>query len=272
MSATQRLRVRANQFIISRIDARNGASALVPDHLDGAVVSNDFPAFVPDAARLDVNFLGWLSRTKTFVELCKAASEGTTNRVRLKEDHFLATEIPLPPLAEQRRLVGRIDALAARVEEVNAEASSIESKGEALLSVVFHRMTTGATVKRLGDIAPLTRRPAKVDPLSEYPQVSVRSFGRGTFHNPPLQGSDITWEKPHLVLAGDILVSNIKAWEGAIAVARAEDDRRYGSHRYLTYVPVANEVTGRFLCYYLLTPEGLHYTIADGEPANTISP
>jgi type I restriction enzyme S subunit len=85
----------------------------------------------------------------------------------------------------------------------------------------------------------------------------VRSFGKGTFHNPPLLGSDITWEKPHLVKAGDILVSNIKAWEGAIAVAGVEDDGRFGSHRYLTFVPVPGIASAAFLCFHLLSPEGL---------------
>lgn len=45
----------------------------------------------------------WLTKTRDFVDLCLRASEGTTNRVRLKEDRFLALEIPLPPLAGQRR-------------------------------------------------------------------------------------------------------------------------------------------------------------------------
>ncbi len=35
--------VRANQLILSKIDARNGAIGLVPPELDGAIVSNDFP-------------------------------------------------------------------------------------------------------------------------------------------------------------------------------------------------------------------------------------
>jgi type I restriction enzyme S subunit len=95
----------------------------------------------------------------------------------------------------------------------------------------------------------------------------VRSFGRGTFHNSPLKGSEITREKPHLVKSGDFLISNIKAWEGAIAVAKPEDDGRYGSHRYLTYVPVPGVATARFLCFYLLTPEGL-YHVGEASPGS----
>lgn len=58
IASAKRFVVRPKQFILSRIDARNGAFGLVPDSLDGAVVSNDFPAFTPDASRLLPTFLG----------------------------------------------------------------------------------------------------------------------------------------------------------------------------------------------------------------------
>ena len=96
VAGSRRLRVRSNQFILSRIDARNGATGLVPDSLDGAVVTNDFPVYSLRNERVFPSFLNWMSKTATFVELCKRASEGTTNRVRLKEDRFLSTAIPLP--------------------------------------------------------------------------------------------------------------------------------------------------------------------------------
>jgi type I restriction enzyme S subunit len=120
------------QFIASRIDARNGAMGLVPASLDGALVTNDFPLFNLNTARLEPAFLGWLCRTADFVELCLRASEGTTNRVRLKEDSFLALEIPLPPLAEQRRVVARIEALAAQIHEARTLRHQAAEEAEAL--------------------------------------------------------------------------------------------------------------------------------------------
>ena len=111
IAADRQVAVNTGDFLISKIDARHGAFGLVPETLAGAVVSNDFPVFTPDSTRLENRFLGWLSKTKSFVELCKAASEGTTNRVRLKEDRFLMMRICLPGLNEQRRLVECIDAL-----------------------------------------------------------------------------------------------------------------------------------------------------------------
>ena len=78
----RRFCARSGQFILSRIDARNGALGIVPDELDGAVVSNDFPVFDIDESVLLPSFLRWMSQTRGFVELCQRASEGTTNRVR----------------------------------------------------------------------------------------------------------------------------------------------------------------------------------------------
>jgi type I restriction enzyme S subunit len=117
-----------------RVSTRNGAFGIIPDHLDAAVVSNDFPVFSLDTRRIDPAYLNWLSTTRDFIDLCRTASEGTTNRVRLKEDRFLATCIPLPPLAEQRRIVARVEALAAKVESARGLRQQTEAEADALLS------------------------------------------------------------------------------------------------------------------------------------------
>ncbi len=258
IAASRQMVARRGQFILSRIDARNGALGIVPPELDEAIVTNDFPVFNVVENRLLPTYLGWMCRTASFVEECKRASEGTTNRVRLQESKFLAREIPLPPLAEQRRVVARIEALAAQIHEARTLREEIEAELNAMLAATHRQIAEEAPRKPLGEVAPLNRRPVAVDIEKSYPAIAVRSFGRGTFHKPPLVGSEVTWEKPFLVKAGDILVSNIKAWEGALAVAKPEDNGRVGSHRYLTCVPIEGVATARFVCFYLLTPEGLH--------------
>lgn len=117
ISANTRLKVDAGQFILSRIDARHGAFGLIPESLAGAVVTNDFPVFSLNKSLIIPQFLNWISKTESFIELCKAASEGTTNRIRLKESKFLSMEISLPSLEEQRRIVGRIEELAGKIAE-----------------------------------------------------------------------------------------------------------------------------------------------------------
>ena len=133
ISGSRRFVARAGQLILSRIDARNGAIGTVPPALDGAAVTNDFPVFDADTSRIEPTFLDWLSKTPDFVELCKRASEGTTNRVRLQETSFLALEIPVPPLAEQRRIVARIEELAVKIAEARSLRQHAVAEAEALL-------------------------------------------------------------------------------------------------------------------------------------------
>ncbi len=133
----------AGNFIASRIDARNGAMGLVPESLDGALVTNDFPLFAPNKSRLDLAFLDWLTKTRDFVDLCLRASEGTTNRVRLKEDRFLALEIPLPSLAEQRRIVARIEQLAAQVHEAKRLRKEAAEEAEAMVASECNAIFSG---------------------------------------------------------------------------------------------------------------------------------
>jgi type I restriction enzyme S subunit len=99
--------------------------------------------------RLLPAYLGWMCRTASFVEECKRASEGTTNRVRLQEDKFLAREIPLPPLAEQRRVVARIEELAAQIHEARTLRHQAAEEATALLSSAQSALTHPAEVGNL---------------------------------------------------------------------------------------------------------------------------
>ena len=143
IGSDRRLQVRPRQFILSRIDARNGAFGLVPEELDGAVVSNDFPTFDVHEDRMQPEYLGWLSRTATFVEACKSASEGTTNRVRLKEDKFLRMPLSLPPLSEQQRIVTKIERLAELVDDARTVRQAVDRDLRAILQSEARRVFDG---------------------------------------------------------------------------------------------------------------------------------
>ena len=250
--------VRANQLILSKIDARNGAIGLVPPELDGAIVSNDFPSFeFRDPERCDAAFMGWLVRSAPFVELCKAASEGTTNRVRIKEDRFLDQQIGLPPLSEQQAIVARLDALAEKTREVEAHLDAVERDAEHLLALRFRDFIADAPLRPMAEVAPLVRREQTIDLDGIYPELGIRSFGKGTFHKPPLSGSEVGTKRLYRIEPGDLLFSNVFAWEGAIAIAQQADAGRFGSHRFITCRTVPSLVTAEFLRYYFLTDDGM---------------
>lgn len=250
--------VRANQLILSKIDARNGAIGLVPAELDGAIVSNDFPSFeFRDPDLCDAAYMGWLVRSAPFVELCKAASEGTTNRVRIKEDRFLDQQIALPPLTEQQALVARLNALAEKTRQVEAHLDAVERDAEHLLALRFRDAIADAPLRPMAEVAPSVRRPVEISIDTRYKEVGARSFGKGLFIKPDFDGAEATWQKPVWIKSGDLVLSNIKAWEGAIAVADVAHEGCIASHRYITCVPAPECITVGFLAYYLLSEDGL---------------
>ena len=97
--------VHAGQFIVSKIDARNGAFGVIPDDLEGAIVTNDFPVFDVDSSKILPQFMVLISTTPQFVEFARKCSSGTTNRKRIDIDAFLQQVIPLPSLKEQIQIV-----------------------------------------------------------------------------------------------------------------------------------------------------------------------
>jgi len=253
----RRFIARAGQLIISRIDARNGALGIVPPSLDGSLVTNDFPLFNINQDRLNPSFFEWLCRTAGFAELCMHASEGTTNRVRLKENRFLNLDIPLPTLSEQKRIVFQINELAAEISEIRAIREEQGKFVHQMLLALFADIIKNSPQKLMRNVAPVVRRPVEVVTTTLYPELGIRSFGNGTFHKPALSGLELGGKRIFKIETGDLLFSNVFAWEGAIAVARNEDDGRFGSHRFITCITKEGEATARFLCFYFLTNKGM---------------
>ena len=101
--------VKEGDFILSGIDARNGAFGIIPKELDGAIVTNDFWYFDVDNSKMDKHFFLTLTSTSWFDEICKRGSDGTTQRVRLQKNKFFEQEILLPSINAQIELAKRVN-------------------------------------------------------------------------------------------------------------------------------------------------------------------
>lgn len=145
--------INAGQLLLSKIDARNGAFGIVPESCDRAIITGNFWTFDVNAEKLDIRYLNYLTKTPSFVEFCIRASEGTTNRRYLREHLFLAQRIPLPPLAEQRRIVARIEALAGKVEEARRlRETAVAQTGALLATYVTELLSQFSVSDKLGSV------------------------------------------------------------------------------------------------------------------------
>jgi type I restriction enzyme S subunit len=112
-------RVEEGDFVYNRLFAWKGSFAIVSKEDQGCYVSNEFPCFKVKQDRIDGQYLWkYFSKSSAWDEALGLSSGGTpTSRNRLKEEKLLEMKIPLPSLEEQRRVVARIEELAAKIEE-----------------------------------------------------------------------------------------------------------------------------------------------------------
>jgi type I restriction enzyme S subunit len=257
-SAVTLFRARSDQFVYSRLFAFEGAYGVVTRQFHGCFVSNEFPLFDCDPRRLLPDFLGWIFRYREiWADVARLTNGMGNRRQRVHPEALLGYPIPLPPLDEQRRIVAKINRLASKIDEARQTTEQVDSEWRALLCSKFSQIIAGAHRQKIANVAPLVRRKAELRLGEEYPELGIRSFGKGTFHKPPLDYLSVGSKKLYRINPGDLVFNNVFAWEGAIAVAQPDDEGRFGSHRFITCVPQAGVATADFLCFYFSMPVGL---------------
>lgn len=252
IASSSRNVARTGDFIISKIDARNGAYGFIPPELDGGVVTNDFPLFSVVEGRANPRWIYWVSRSRFFIDLCRASSEGTTNRVRLKESKFAQVRIPLPPLAEQQRLVAHLDAIESRLTRAQMLREEAGTESQAFTISLHDHLSQGST-RRLDELLRLDEEQEPIKADGSYPQVGIRSFGEGMFRKPPTLGSDTTYRAFNVLRAGKLVMSQVKGWEGAVAVCPADLDGWFVSPEYRTFACREGECDPAYLAHLVKT-------------------
>ncbi len=175
----------AGEFLVAEIDAKVGGFGIVPDDLDGAIVSSHYFLYEINEQQLERRFLDYYVRTRSFRDQVEA--QGSTNYAAIRPQHVLDYTIPLPPLAEQQRIVARIDALAARIEEAKGLRAQAVAEVAAVMGAIRSRMYDVAaaisqSMYRLDDLCvQITdgthRTPTYVD--SGIPFLSVKDITTG---------------------------------------------------------------------------------------------
>ena len=106
---------RSGEFLVAEIDAKVGGFGMVPDALEGSIVSSHYFLFGVDDSKLHRRFLDFYIRTPMFREQVEA--QGSTNYAAIRPSHVLGYEIPLPSLSLQHRIVSKLEDLSARINE-----------------------------------------------------------------------------------------------------------------------------------------------------------
>ena len=130
-------RINSGQFLVSKIDARNGAFGVVPLEAENAIITGNFWAYDVDYNLIDPHYLALITRTQEFTSFCEKASNGTTNRHYLQESLFLSQKIPLPSLEEQNKIIAAYRATIAQAKQYSTQAKDVDKQIEKYLQEIL---------------------------------------------------------------------------------------------------------------------------------------
>ncbi|MCG8037324.1 MAG: restriction endonuclease subunit S [Candidatus Thiodiazotropha taylori] len=144
IKATKLYRVHEGQFIYGRLNAYEGAFAVVGPDFNGGHVSNEFPAFECDRHRVLPEFLRAHFSTPAVWEKLKRSVTGIgggagNRRIRLKEATLLSAEIWLPPIDQQHKIA----LTAERLTSVRRSRGAAGLKLDALLPSILDQAFKG---------------------------------------------------------------------------------------------------------------------------------
>ncbi len=139
----------ADDVIISR-SGTVGELCLVPADMSGSLLSTNLMRVTLDKEKMIPRFFIYLFQSKGIVidqvkELCRGSTRVFLNQTILKQIVF-----PLPPLAEQQRIVAKVDELMAMCNELEAAEKELDILEnhfiEYLPKTILHIAVQGKTV------------------------------------------------------------------------------------------------------------------------------
>ncbi len=222
-------RLRAGQVVMSRLKAWEGSVAVVPEGMDGCVASPEFPTYTC-TAELRPSYMAIVCRQEWFAQALQGLAQGIGGRrERVHADRFLDVEMPLPPIAEQRRIVDLVEAARRVQDRYRDQATAARVAADALRCELWRR--NGAALAPLASA--LTRVSAGASPMTlgrppgpgEPSVVKVSAIQPGRFlpQETKAVSPEVTLAADALVRAGDVLMTRANTPERVGAVCRVAE-------------------------------------------------
>jgi len=137
---TKMILIRPGDLVLSGINAAKGAIAIYDQkNIKPVAATIHYSSYAVDKTQADIKFLWWLLRSSTFRDSLRHYVPGGI-KTELKAKRFLPIPIPLPPLDEQRRIVARIEELAAKVEQAQSLRQKSVLETQAVLTTAINKV------------------------------------------------------------------------------------------------------------------------------------
>lgn len=262
-SYKQYFRIHRDQVVFSRLFAWEGAAALVTPEFDGYYVSSEFPTLTVDLEKASPAYLGYAMRWPEFHGALAGATRGLgLRRQRVHVEEFLAIEVPLPDIEEQRRTSGRVESVFAKIEGLSA-AQRVASRmfdqvPWATLSEQFNQLRDSWPSARLVDIVevnPESWNGQGSESSSRFVYIDIGSVtnGRAAIKAPSeLAVEEAPSRARRVVRANDVLVATVRPNLRGTALVPEELDGAICSTGFAVLRPT--RLVPEFLLVQMLSP------------------
>lgn len=272
--------IKSNKFIFNTSHVLLGKlrpylnKVVVPD--SPGICSTDILPLRPRSGLLTREFLALCLRSPDFIEYSRSKMEGT-KMPRLRTPDLESYEIPIPPLAEQRRIVARVEALTRRLDQARQVRQAALAEAETILasavSKEMERDGKSGTSMELGQILTKVQYGTSVKASPEpngLPVIRMGNIQVGAIKTtdlkylqlPPVEVERYRLEK------GDILINrtNSAALVGKAGLFNIEGDYLFAS--YLIRLRIDAAVADpEFVNYVINSEEGQAYLRGQGKDA-----
>lgn len=260
IKAAKLYRVEQGDFVYNRLFAWKGSFAVADSTAHGCYVSNEFPTFTVKRDRVDSAFLWWYFSRQSAWDDALGVSYGATptSRNRLKERDLLGMELPLPSVDEQRRIVAKIERLAAKIDEARGIREFSIREVQALLASTYDACFTPAKGWNVLPVSAFCEKPQYGFTAS----ATTEPLGPQMVRITDIQGGQVQWDgvpyclcpepEPYLLQENDILFARTGATTGKSFLIGECPNAVFAS--YLIRLRIKSDVTPDYLYAFFQTP------------------
>jgi type I restriction enzyme S subunit len=196
---------------------QNGKSTILRD-LTGGIGAGTTELHVVRPVFISPEYVLIFLKSPHFIELGTPRMTGTAGQKRVATEYFANSPFPLPPLAEQRRIVAKVDELMTLCDRLEAAQAERENRRDRLVRSSLHRLNQPADGPAFRDDARFT--------LDHLPRLAARPEHvpqlRQTILNLAVRGKLVPQEPNEE--SGQELLARIRAANGERSKLRDGDE------------------------------------------------
>lgn len=183
--------IKTGDVIVSMTRPNLNAVALVNNKYDGQIASTGFEVLRSNV--MDSRWIGYLVRTNAFVESMTSLVQGALYPAIRGKD-VRAYQIPVAPLAEQRRIADKLDTILTRVDAVQDRLARITPLLKRFRQSILAAATSGRLTEEWRTSQPVIEDAAQLLELLRKDHQEAGGFSRGNASEPTKEAHDLNEE------------------------------------------------------------------------------